>query len=81
MAVGNVLGSNIFNFLLIIGVVGIMNPIHYNTSYNIQMTILVIGTLVLSIFPYTDKKDEMTLSNGITYLMLYALYMVLLFVK
>ena len=81
IAIGNILGSNIFNFLLIIGVVGIMNPIHYNTSYNIQMTILVIGTLVLSIFPYTDKKDEMTLSNGITYLMLYALYMVLLFVK
>ena len=47
--------------------------------YNIQMGILIISTLVLGLFPYTDKKDEMTRSNGITYLMLYGLYMVLLF--
>lgn len=81
IAIGNILGSNIFNFLFITGVASMIKPVIYNTSYNVEMGILFVATVVLSIFPYTDKKDEMTMSNGITYLMLYALYMVLLFVR
>lgn len=81
IAIGNIIGSNIFNFLFIIGVAGSINPIKYNPSYNLQMIILLVATFVLGLFPHTDRKDEMTQSNGITYLMLYALYMVVLFVK
>ena len=81
IAIGNVIGSNIANILLIIGASGIIAPVTYDYTYNIQLGILIVATFVLGLFPYTDKKDEMTKSNGITYLMLYALYMVLLFVK
>ncbi len=81
IAIGNIIGSNIFNFLFIIGIAGSINPIKYNPSYNLQMIILLVATFVLGLFPHTDRKDEMTQSNGITYLMLYALYMVVLFVK
>ena len=45
----------------------------------VTSAILIVSTIVLCIFPYTDRKDEMTRSNGITYLMLYALYMAMLF--
>lgn len=81
IAIGNIIGSNIFNILLIIGAPALIKPITYNTSYNLEMAILIVSTIVLGIFPYTDKKNEMTRSNGITYLMIYALYMILLFVK
>ena len=80
IAIGNIIGSNIFNILLIIGASAIIRPIIYNSTYNLQLAILIISTIVLGIFPYTDKKDEMTRSNGITYLMLYGLYMTMLFV-
>lgn len=79
IAIGNIIGSNIFNMLLIIGAAAAISPMNYNTSYNLQMGILIVATIVLEIFPYTDRKDEMTISNGITYLMLYALYMAMLF--
>ena len=79
IAIGNIIGSNIFNMLLIIGAAAAISPMNYNTSYNLQMGILIVATIVLWIFPYTDRKDEMTISNGITYLMLYALYMAMLF--
>ena len=79
IAIGNIIGSNIFNMLLIIGAAAAISPMNYNTSYNLQMGILIVATIVLGIFPYTDRKDEMTVSNGITYLMLYALYMAMLF--
>lgn len=80
IAIGNIIGSNIFNILLIIGAAAAISPMNYNTSYNLQMGILIVATIVLGVFPYTDRKDEMTISNGITYLMLYALYMAMLFV-
>lgn len=79
IAIGNIIGSNIFNMLLIIGAAAAISPMNYNTSYNLQMGILIVATIVLGLFPYTDRKDEMTISNGITYLMLYALYMAMLF--
>ena len=80
IAIGNIIGSNIFNMLLIIVAAAAISPMNYNTSYNLQMGILIVATIVLGVFPYTDRKDEMTISNGITYLMLYALYMAMLFV-
>lgn len=80
IAIGNIIGSNIFNILLIIGVSGIIRPINGSSSYNIQMGILILATAILALFPYTDKKNEMSRINGFIYLMLYALYMVLLFV-
>lgn len=80
IAIGNIIGSNIFNILLIIGVSGIIRPITSSSSYNIQMGILILATAILALFPYTDKKNEMSRLNGMIYLILYAIYMVLLFV-
>ena len=79
IAIGNIIGSNIFNMLLIIGVASFISPIVYNTTYNIQMFILILGTLILSLFPVIPPKNEMSRSNGIVYLLGYVLYMVILF--
>ncbi len=80
IAIGNILGSNIFNILLILGVSSVIQPIVYNSGYNLQMGILVIATLILGIFPYVGKKNEMTRSNGLVYFILYLIYMALLFI-
>lgn len=81
LAVGNVIGSNIFNMLLVIGITGVIKPIQYNTEYNVQMTILLIATILISFFPYIDKKDQMTKSDGLMYVSIYAIYMFMLFVS
>lgn len=79
IAIGNIIGSNIFNMLLIIGVCAVIKPISYNISYNMDMSILIIATIVLSLFPIIPPKNKMTRFNGIIYLILYAGYMVILF--
>jgi len=80
IAVGNILGSNIFNILLIIGTSAIIHPIAYNSSYNLQMYILIFATLILLVFPYSKPKNKISRVNGIILLILYAIYMGLLFV-
>lgn len=81
IAIGNILGSNIFNMLLIIGASALIKPIIYNSSYNIDMTFLILGTAILALFPVIPPKNKMTRRNGIVYVLLYIAYMVTLFVK
>lgn len=80
LALGNVIGSNMFNILLILGVSGMITPINYLASYNIQFAILIIATIILLLFPYIGKKDEMTRKNGIIYILLYIMYMITVFI-
>ena len=80
IAIGNIIGSNIFNILFIIGISALISPLGYNFTYNIQMAILVIAMIVLSLFPVIPPKNEMSRFNGIVYLIIYVIYMVILFI-
>lgn len=81
MPYGNILGSNIFNILLILGVSATITPIAYSISYNNQILVLVIGTILLALFPFIGAKNKMTRTNGFAYLILYAIYMGGLFIR
>ena len=75
IAIGNIIGSNIFNMLLIIGVSALIKPIVYNLSYNIDMIFVIFATLILALFPIIPPKNKMTRGNGITYVILYIVYL------
>jgi cation:H+ antiporter len=79
IAIGNIIGSNIFNMLLIIGVSAAIKPIIYNISYNKDMIILLAGTLVLALFPLIPPKNKMSRMNGVVYVLMYLGYMATLF--
>ncbi|MGN1343924.1 MAG: calcium/sodium antiporter [Traorella sp.] len=81
IAIGNIIGSNIFNMLLIIGVSAFITPITYNPSYNTQIILLIVSLVLLYIFPLTKEKEKMGRFNGFIYLVLYVGYMILLFVQ
>ncbi|MBD3616812.1 MAG: calcium/sodium antiporter [Gracilimonas sp.] len=59
IAVGNIVGSNIFNIFLILGVSSLVNPIHYNPSFNSEMYLLGGGTLLLYIGMFTGQKRKL----------------------
>ena len=81
IAIGNIIGSNIFNMLLIIGVSAFIKPIIYNFSYNLDLSILVIATIVLALFPIIPPKNEMSRANGIIYFIMYIAYLgILIFI-
>ena len=80
IAIGNIIGSNIFNILFIIGISAVISPLTYNFTYNIQMSILILAMLVLSLFPVIPPKNEMSRFNGTIYLILYIVYIIILFI-
>lgn len=58
IAIGNVIGSNIFNILLILSVSSIIKPIAYNPKFNIDLFILIGGTIFLFTSMLTGEKKK-----------------------
>ena len=81
IAIGNIIGSNIFNMLFIIGTSALIKPIVYNLSYNVDMVFAILATLILALFPIIPPKNKMTRTNGIIYVIIYIVYLVTLFIK
>lgn len=75
MAIGNILGSQIFNIFLIIGMSALLCPINYSFEYNIDMCFLSFGTILFALFPFIGKKHYMTRSNGIIFIVIYIIYL------
>ena len=73
MALGNVIGSNIFNILLILGVAAAISPITFLMENIIDIVILIVMSLVVWIFAWTSK--EINRKEGIMMLRMYAVYM------
>ena len=76
MAIGNILGSQIFNIFLIIGTSAAITPITYSVSYNKDIIILLFGTFFMCLNPFFGKKDTMTRATGIFFVMTYLVYII-----
>ena len=78
LAIGNVLGSNIFNILLILGVSSLISPIVYNLTYNFDIILLLISTLLLLAYAFIGKKNEITRLKGAIFAVIYIIYVIVL---
>ncbi|HNU42132.1 MAG TPA: calcium/sodium antiporter [Cyclobacteriaceae bacterium] len=59
IAIGNVVGSNIFNIFFILGITGVINPMPYNTVMNFDLYVLMASTVVLMIFMFTINQRKL----------------------
>lgn len=78
IAVGNIIGSNIFNILLILGLSSVIRPLAYNTQYNIDIYIMSAGTIVLLLAMFTSKRKVLDRWEAAVLLAGYLAYMVYL---
>jgi cation:H+ antiporter len=74
IAVGNIIGSNIFNITLIGGMVSVVKPVEYNQIFNIDFYILAAGTIILFINMFTWKKHKVDRWEAALLLMMYVSY-------
>ncbi|MEP2671264.1 MAG: calcium/sodium antiporter [Cyclobacteriaceae bacterium] len=74
IAIGNVVGSNIFNIFFILGITGVVKPIAYNTTLNVDIYILLVSTVVLMIFMFTLSQRKLDRWEAIILLMGYIVY-------
>jgi cation:H+ antiporter len=74
IAIGNVIGSNIFNIFLILSVSSLINPVQFNPSFNLELYLLGGGTLVLFIAMFTGGKKRLDRWESVLLILTYLLY-------
>ena len=75
LALGNVIGSNISNILLILGGSALINPLSFTGMTVVDMGVLLGCTIFLFAFAFTFKKKEIDRTEGIILLLAMAGYM------
>lgn len=78
IAIGNVVGSNIFNILFILGVTGIIHPIPFNPALNFDLQVLMASTVLLMIFMFTLNTRKLDRWEAALLLLAYIAYTVYL---
>ena len=79
LALGNAIGSNLFNILFILGFSAIISPLHVKGESIIDCTVLIMSAIALLFMAGTKRK--MSKKEGITCLILYTAYMIYLFIR
>lgn len=79
MALGNAIGSNIFNILLVLGIASSISPITFLKENVMDIVVLLVFTLLVWI-PAAGKK-ELKRMDGVIMLLLYAAYAVYIFLR
>ena len=81
IALGNVIGSNIFNMLWILGISSVINPLQFTGSLNDDlMIVLFSSSLIFLILPFSEK-NHMGRGAGLLFVSLYVVYIVYLVLK
>lgn len=74
IAIGNVIGSNIFNILLILSISSLINPITYNPTFNQDLFLLIGGTVFLIIAMFSGKRKTLDRWEALLLLCFYLMY-------
>ncbi|MCF0183238.1 MAG: calcium/sodium antiporter [Bacteroidaceae bacterium] len=74
MAIGNVVGSNVFNILFILGACSLVSPLTVNSVSAVDLGLLVFSMVALWIFAASDRRISRT--EGLTLMLIYVAYIV-----
>ncbi|MBD1395781.1 calcium/sodium antiporter [Pontibacter sp. JH31] len=78
IAIGNVVGSNIFNIFLILGVSAIVTPLQISANAFIDIAINIAAGMLLFIFIFTGRGRQLSRAEGIVFLVIYLAYVAFL---
>ena len=74
MALGNIVGSNIFNLLLILGVSSLIQPLSMGDITFVDWSVMVLSAVVLMLASITFKRHQLDRADAIILLLIYIAY-------
>ena len=81
LALGNILGSNIFNILLILGCSATVTPLSFNAMNYVDLGVLLLSAFAVFTSAYVGKRDKIDRLDGALFLIIEIAYLVFLSVK
>jgi cation:H+ antiporter len=80
IAIGNVVGSNIFNVFLVLGVSAVIHPVPLQEGTNLDLIVHLTSCMLLFLFIFTGKRHKIDRWEGILFTSMYVAYVVALIV-
>lgn len=81
LALGNILGSNIFNILLILGCSAMVHPLHFTGINLVDMGVLLLSALLVLTSTFTFRRDFLDRSDASVMLLCEIAYLIWLIIK
>lgn len=81
LALGNVIGSNVFNILFILGVSGCVKPLNVVGVHLLDYAMMLGAAVLTAVVAFTFKRDKFDRIEGFIFLTLYITYTVFLFIR
>jgi cation:H+ antiporter len=78
IAIGNVVGSNIFNIFFVLGISSIVHPLPFSVISNLDLGMVIPASLLLFIFMFTGKKRSLDRWEGVVSVGIYFIYIIFL---
>ena len=80
IAIGNVVGSNIFNLFFVLGISATIKPLPFSASNNIDIGMIILSTLLLLLALFIGKKRVIKRWQGAVMVLLYLAYLTFLII-
>jgi len=82
IAIGNIVGSNIFNILLILGISAMIGPLPFSVESNIDIGVAILAPLLLFITMFTGRKKHLLERwEGVLFLLIYIIYISFIIIR
>ena len=81
MAVGNIIGSNIFNILWVLGLTSIIKPINLSQNLAVDIGFLLFGSMIFFLSMFVWKKYQITKRKAIIFLAVYFTYILFIILR
>lgn len=81
IAVGNIIGSNIFNLLWVLGVSALINPLKFYSTHNFDILVMLFSSALIVIVISFNKRISIGRWSGILFVGFYLIYLVYLFYR
>ncbi len=81
IAIGNVIGSNIFNLLWVLAVSSLIKPLPFCAINNIDIMIIIFSSTLIILSMATGVRNAIDRKNGILFLLVYLVYLIYLFYR
>jgi len=78
IAVGNIVGSNIFNIFFILGITSLIRPLPFAAKRNLDIGVLILANILLFLFMFTGKKRKLDRWEAGLFLIIYSAYILFL---
>lgn len=75
IAVGNIIGSNVFDFLMILGASSVVKPIVFPKNLFFDLGVTLFSAILLYVFMFTGQRHTLKRFEGFVFIALYVAYL------